>query len=54
VVEEQEGVGLVADARGYGAKQTHARAFDGGLWFMIWEMVLRCSSCRRGELDGIT
>jgi len=33
VVEEQEGVGLVADARGDGAKQTHARAFDGGLWF---------------------
>jgi len=33
VIEEQEGIGLVADARGYGAKQTHARAFDGGLWF---------------------
>ena len=33
VIEEQEGIGLVADARGYGAKQTHARAFDSGLWF---------------------
>ena len=33
VIEEQEGIGLVADARGYGAKQTHARTFDGGLWF---------------------
>ena len=33
VVEEQEGIKLVANARRYGAKQTHARAFDGGLWF---------------------
>jgi len=33
VVEEQEGIELVADARGYGAKQTHACAFDGGPWF---------------------
>jgi len=33
VVEEQEGVIKVAGLGAEGTKQTHARAFDGGLWF---------------------
>ena len=32
VVEEQEGIEFVADARGDGTEQTHARTFNGGLW----------------------